>query len=340
MAIPLANTCEGANINIVNIDKYKKIFLYIFLISTMLGSTIIPVYAADDYILKSGFVGAQGWNNNLVELQAGHNYYFTFENTDSVSLWSMMWNIWNYSTPPHSYDYNYTNGGFLWLVSHMTITIYEASGSQEISPSNILINTWTGALEMVNLTSGQQTYTFNPANFAGAAVSTHSNAIVAVAISPSISVWVNSTDTATFTQYEEGSVQDIIPALQLSQQARVGLIVQWNLKKGAVSEDILAPASISLSNPSTITSALAIEFGFSADAVGVAFFTFFLLGITIFMYTKEIEITPSIFTVISLVMIAIFGFLNILPYWFAVPFGLLCISLLGYSRATSNNVTL
>lgn len=311
----------------------RKKILIVISVSVFIGllilSNLLPkINAADDYILNSGTVGGTPWNNDLIFLEAGHNYYFTFKATESILITAFTVNIWAYNNTQSECDS--IQGNF--CIFHIDFSIYEGSGSIEVSPSNILMKTWEYSLSRENATfySWELKTSVTDENY----YSTKSNAYIAVAFSPSIDITVNGTTNTGFTQYEDNTNNDMIVYLTSSLQGeRIGFYAVWNLLKGAESKEIAYPVAVSIYEPRTMVETFATVSGFSFTAVGIAVFSFMLLSLTILLYKKGVEITPVIFGISTLGLLSIFGYLQITPFWFYLPVGMLSLTLIGYSEA-------
>lgn len=323
--------------NKYRIKNYGLVAIMIFMIVSV--SSVIyltPVYSDDDYIFNSGFLGAITINNSLVELKAGHQYYFTVRSTESVSFIALKIAIWEYDTTSQFYDYNYTENGIFYNVAHVDFSIYEAIGSHVVSQSNPLIKIWGEKVEITNTTLPFEEYLIHPRDYLGNKVTSKSNSIIAIGMSPSIDIIVNASDTV-YTLYEETVESDMILTLLESLNLPIAMNIGWEAEKGSISENINNPSTISVYEPSTIVSAFAIEFGFPYDAVGIAFFSLFLLSGLFAMYNRGIDVSSFSFGGIAIFLGIIFGILGVIPLWFAVPLYLLCIGLLASNMGNNSS---
>lgn len=308
--------------------------MMLFVIFTLTLPAITPAFAANDYILKTGVVGAANYNNNLIDAKAGHTYYFTFSSTESISIVAMSFKYWSYGTNNQNYDYNYTNGGFTFQVAHIDFAVYQASASAPVSAANPLIKVWSLKQEIVDVTN--QEITINPANYGGKAVPTKSNVIIALAFTPSIDLLVNSTDTTTYTAYENNFEQDAITYLNPSLQSPTSLNGIWNLLKGANSQDIANANNNYIFNPSATVDAFAFDIGVTHDTLGIAVFAFSIVAILVFFYKLGFEIGNFGFGIVTGVMLFVFNIINIIPIWFTLLTGMLLALFITASRAGNN----
>lgn len=301
----------------------KKSYIPILLILVL--SFIPNVYSANDYIQSSGSVGGLVSNNNLILLKAGHSYFYVFSSTESLSITAIAITVWQYdgSNP----DYNYTNAGVLFYVAHLDFSIYEGSKSTDISPSNPMIKSWTLRNKIINGT-GNQEITINPANYGGKAYPTKSNTIIAVSVTPSVDIYVNSTSTTTYTQYQLTGNPNVITKFTTADIGRTDLTILWNMLKGSISEDISAPISASVVEPSEVVNDYSVFLGVNRDGLGIAVFSFMLLSMIFTGYKYHIPYTEIIATILTIILAILFTNLKIIPLWFAITAVMLAIGLL------------
>jgi len=314
----------------------------IFLVLLFTVNLFLPLsYAKDDYVVTAGVIWATNFaTNNLVKLQAGHNYYYVFETTENLQISGLVFNLWNVSSVNATYDYIYQNSASPFNdigVYHLDITFYEASASQSISVNNPLTQFYKGKLTMFNDTDTVQ-YFYSEAN-GQTYVATHSNVFIALSISPSIDIYINSTTATNFIQYEQNIRQDLITKLEPSLQNRLGVLAYWSLRKGAVSEDINHPIPTIYNDPSTLLNNFSLLTGFSFDAVGIAVYTASLIGLSILCYQRGIDLSPQIIGVLAITLSILYTILGIIPIWFLLGEAILSITLIsyGYTGKESSN---
>lgn len=311
---------------------------YIPILMILILSLIPNIYGANDYIQSSGSVGGLTSNNNLILLKAGHSYFYVFSSTESLSITAIAITVWEYDGANE--DYNYTNAGILFHVAHLDFSIYEGSKSSEISPSNPMIKGWTLRNKIINGT-GNQEITINPANYGGKAYPTKSNTIIAVSVMPSVDLYVNSTSTTTYTQYQLTGNPDMITRFTTADIGRTDLVILWNMLKGSVSEDINDPISASVVEPSEVINDYSIFLGVNRDGLGIAAFSFILLSLIFTGYRYHIPYTEIIATALTIILAILFINLKIIPLWFAISAVMLAIGLLSairYSNGESADI--
>ena len=322
------------------INTENKGYLLKTVITVIICLMFFPtVSGADDYLISAGYVGGQTINNNLIELEAGRLYFFTFKTTEPLDISRLTLHIYNYSAPPQFYDYNVTStvSGDLHMVAHITFKVYIAPLNMPISSKNALVQIYEGTVSIINETDTGALYPPLFINPPQTYLKVHSDSIIGIGFTPSINIWVNGTSTAGTDFYEAPFPTEMIFELRDSLRDDINFFCRWDIVKGAISEDVLNPTAISVFNPSTILNAFATVTGFSVDAFGILTYTFILFSLTLFLYEKDIELSGIIFSLLSIGMVALFMLLDIVPYWFVLPIAFLCIGLIANDYGNKQN---